>query len=87
MNTKCPSAATAAAAEEVGGSKLSKQCPKHFNGSFSFTNRFMMMSLPCQSFLCVCACVCVFLWSLHNTVNMVYRVYKVEQVVRHLGGS
>lgn len=35
-------------------------------------------------------CVCVFLWSLHNTVNMVYmlyRVYKVEQVVRHLGGS
>lgn len=32
-------------------------------------------------------CVCVFLWSLHNTVNMVYRVYKVEQVLRHLGGS
>lgn len=48
------------------------------------------MSLPCQSFVRVCVCVCVFLWSLHNTVNtvnMVYRVYKVEQVVRHLGGS
>lgn len=49
-------------------SMLSRQSPKHFNGSFSFTNRFMMMSLPCYVYVCT-VCVCVLLWSLHNGVH------------------